>query len=126
MSPKFILILLFQFLIFQSLSQSYVVASNKLTWADSNSFCKDIGSHLASIHSDADSIEMIEARALCEGYNGCWIGLNDNNTEGFWEWNDESITDYGLRITTTPFRQEENIHGHIMSQIVMVMKIVLI
>ena len=65
-----------------------------MTWENSRTFCNDIGSNLASIHSETD---FIEAKALCDGYAGCWIGLNDNKTEGIWQWDDKSITDYGFK-----------------------------
>ena len=75
-------------------SQSFLLGPTALNWTDSVLYCETLGSHLASIHSQSDFIEI---KSLCnDTTTDCWIGLNDIDSEAIWQWNDGTITDYGF------------------------------
>ena len=77
--------------------ESFIIGSNILNWTNAKSYCKELGTNLASIHSQSDFNEM---QILCsQTGKGCWIGLNDIKNQGIWQWDDKTILDYGFRIT---------------------------
>ena len=79
----------------------YILVPIQMHWFNASLYCQDMGTSLASIHSEADNEEAIaacnETCTLTTGCpHGCWLGLNDIKFEGIWEWDDGSITDYGF------------------------------
>ena len=83
------MIIILQFLLLQSILEiakgGYIFVSLSKTWSDANSYCESThGTELATI---IDSNDNSEAYSLLSG-NAAWIGLNDLNTEGTWEWVD--------------------------------------
>ena len=79
---------------FVSSERSFIIGSVNLSnWTQSKLFCQQLGSTLASIHSESD---YTQTKEICTGNNGCWIGLNDIDSEGIWKWDDDSFTDYGF------------------------------
>ena len=73
--------------------QYYFRGDTALNWIDAQSFCNNYGTNLASIHSES---QFNQTRTLCQGYDRCWIGLNDRDKEGTYTWDDGSNTDYGF------------------------------
>jgi len=58
--------------------------------ADGEQFCQDqFGSHLASIHNEAQNAEI---HSIINGI--AWVGSNDISTEGTWVWTDNSDNSY--------------------------------
>ena len=80
---------------------NYILGPIQMHWFDASLYCQDMGSNLASIHSESDNNEAISLyNETCKFSTGCsyccWLGLNDIEFEGIWEWDDGSITDYGF------------------------------
>eukprot|EP01083_Nonionella_stella_P177032 621080_1 len=72
----------------------YIWVPTITDWPTGESYCNtQYGTSLASIHSAADDNEI---SSLCATYaqNWCYIGLNDQNTEGSFVWSDGSNRDY--------------------------------
>ena len=70
-----------------------------LTFADSESFCKNrFGTSLASIHDIYDHDLAANLCAMAQppgGYEDCWIGANSRDNEDMWVWTDGTYFDYG-------------------------------
>ena len=90
-------------------TQFFIIAPFKLNYT---LLCEAIGTHLASIHSQSD---LNQTQQLCNMYygdnpldtDGCWIGLNEFETEKEWQWSDGSMTDYGFTNIIIPWRTGE-------------------
>ena len=56
-----------------------------MNWAEANQYCDDIyGTVLATITNDIEATLLLEtAQALGQDL---WIGLNDIDVEGAWQW----------------------------------------
>nr|WVG99553.1 C-type lectin-like protein [Pseudonaja textilis] len=77
----------------------YKVFNDHKNWNDSEMFCRKLkpGCHLASLHSDADAVELSEyITDYLIGHDHVWIGLRDTNQKYMWEWTDRSRTDFLL------------------------------
>ncbi|KAK9398533.1 putative antigen E [Crotalus adamanteus] len=60
-------------------------ANERKTWHDAEYFCKSRDSHLTSVLNEE------EQKYLSSKLNeSAWIGLTDENVEGYWEWSDNS------------------------------------
>ncbi|KAM3832223.1 C-type lectin domain family 4 member F-like [Vipera latastei] len=60
-------------------------ANERKTWHDAEYFCKSRDSHLTSILNEK------EQKYISSKLNeSAWIGLTDENVEGYWEWSDNS------------------------------------
>nr|XP_006815389.1 PREDICTED: uncharacterized protein LOC100369221 [Saccoglossus kowalevskii] len=67
----------------------YHVVSSKKTWQQSKSECENIGGVLASLHTQAifQAVRSFILNGNFDGkVKGYWIGLNDLNNEGSFEW----------------------------------------
>ena len=60
-------------------------------WADAEAHCQDVGGHLASIEDNDENYAVI-ANIVEPGLT--WIGLNDQNVEGLFQWVDGSVFSY--------------------------------
>lgn len=72
------------------------------SWSFAESYClSTYGTHLASIHSDTDQTE---AYSLMKNnsHNFAWIGFNDIEINGIYEWVDSSSVDYTNWHSTEP------------------------
>jgi hypothetical protein len=77
----------------------YLFFRIKATWYEAERNCVAIGGHLASLPTERDSMIV---QHLCtadvvprdEDYGGCWIGLNDIDKEGAYNWTDGSPVTY--------------------------------
>lgn len=64
----------------------YVFIESTLSWTDANTYCEDTyGTSLATVRNDYDADQLLEMKQDI-GSVHVWIGLNDKNTEGDWEW----------------------------------------
>ena len=68
----------------------YVAYEAKKGWHDAQATCEADGMSLATVHSKREN-DAIRAVARNDVY---WIGLNELDTEGSWEWIDSSTVDY--------------------------------
>lgn len=67
--------------------QEYIIGDEEMTFEDAEDWCITQGSHLVSIHSDA---EMEEITAICS--EDCWIGGNCvDNGLGSFEYTDGTV-----------------------------------
>jgi len=66
--------------------RSFVVVEDSLTWTEANDYCRDTyGTSLATIRNDYDAETLLGLRQELGAYH-MWIGLNDMNEEGEWQW----------------------------------------
>ncbi|XP_062590373.1 galactose-specific lectin nattectin-like, partial [Saccostrea cucullata] len=77
------------------------VIQDKSSWTQARSHCQGIGANLASIHSDAESLQLLSiiGRLTAQDF---WIGLNDREKEGDWQWSDGTPLDYKKWLTSQP------------------------
>ena len=72
---------------------NYIPFSNDsgILWSDAELYCNNLGSNLASIHSSEENTMLTNLIYDWIGNNRIvWIGLNDINNEGYYEWSDGS------------------------------------
>ena len=62
------------------------VTNRKSTWTNAETFCKEVGGHLASITNAEVNKYMLDR--VGQNKIKVWIGANDRKTEGTWEWTD--------------------------------------
>ncbi|XP_030848437.1 C-type lectin lectoxin-Thr1 [Strongylocentrotus purpuratus] len=79
----------------------YHFSSYKKTWSDANRECEDLGAHLVSLHSSAESEDVYnlwksftDVSYADDGNRAYWIGLNDREYEGSFKWSDGTSVDY--------------------------------
>eukprot|EP01084_Bolivina_argentea_P094942 170695_1 len=91
---------------FKLFASSYIGVPGPLTWTESEAFCENtFGTNLASIHSSTTNTEdVVEICQAITPYSSsieahCWMGLNDIDSEGTFEWTDASTVDYTQTIT---------------------------
>uniref|UniRef100_R4G300 LP-Hop-1 n=1 Tax=Hoplocephalus bungaroides TaxID=83403 RepID=R4G300_9SAUR len=74
----------------------YKVIREWKTWEDAEASCVQLqnSSHLASIHSLAESLYIQTAISRRLVFTDVWIGLNDPGKNRTWEWTDGSDFDY--------------------------------
>ena len=54
-------------------------------WADANTYCEETyGTTLATMKNDNDAALVLQAKY--DYGRSIWVGLNDLNVEGTWEW----------------------------------------
>ncbi|XP_071960017.1 C-type lectin-like [Antedon mediterranea] len=71
----------------------YRVFEESLNWMDSLQVCKEHGASLATINDEAENT--LVGGGLCSGSgnNNLWIGFNDIEHEGVWQWTTNSEED---------------------------------
>jgi len=69
----------------------YYKTPSEMSWIEANMTCVGLGVELASVHSDAENTFLFN---FCGYDSDCWIGLTDEQAEGYWEWTDGSDFDY--------------------------------
>ena len=67
--------------------------SEKKNWTDAEDFCQKEGGHLASVHSDAAVDFVLQGMARL-GLDIAWLGGNDIEQEGAWQWTDCTPWDF--------------------------------
>ena len=86
---------------------AYVLVANEdgLSWSEANDYCaSQIGR--TSLATIGDATENAEAWSLCStvasSSYGCWIGYNDIDVEGTWEWDSGDESTYTNWATYEP------------------------
>ncbi|XP_061172826.1 macrophage mannose receptor 1-like isoform X2 [Saccostrea echinata] len=79
----------------------YKVIQDKSSWTQARSYCQGIGADLASIHSDTES-RQLHSLIRWSTSQDFWIGLNDREKEGDWQWSDGTPLDYTKWLTSQP------------------------
>ena len=65
----------------------YRWSSDKKNWTDAEDFCRDQGSHLAAVLSNATEEYVLQGMKN-RGLDYLWLGGNDIGEEGAWKWTD--------------------------------------
>ena len=65
----------------------YLWGTDKKNWNDAEDFCQKEGGHLASVTSNATRDFVVEGMNRT-GLDSAWIGGNDIEEKGVWEWTD--------------------------------------
>ena len=83
----------------------YVRSSGRavgLTWEEANEYCYDTyGTQLATINSDEDWNDVLDLFAMDSSYTQAWIGLNDVNNDGTFEWATLNYSDTPIILSTS-------------------------
>ncbi|XP_071505817.1 macrophage mannose receptor 1-like [Diadema antillarum] len=68
----------------------------QLSFSDARAQCQSIGGDLASFHSIAEEQYVVGrySPASEDNFYGFWLGLNDINQEGAWQWSDNTAVIY--------------------------------
>ncbi|KAI7793120.1 putative C-type lectin domain family 17 [Triplophysa rosa] len=77
-------------------SSFYFISSEKKSWIESRSYCRERGADLIIINNKEEQEFVLNVT----GGEEAWIGLSDSDEEGRWEWVDGSTLTYsfwGLR-----------------------------
>jgi hypothetical protein len=75
-------------------AQSYYGVSTMLSQTEAQAACVVDGNNLASMHTDADHLLVMDACNAVSATGNCWIGLSDSVEEGTWAWTDGTTVDY--------------------------------
>ena len=67
----------------------YYWSTDKKTWNEAEVFCQQKNGHLASITSEAINQYVLEGMNS-RGFSSSWVGGNDIDEEGTWNWTDGS------------------------------------
>lgn len=81
-----------------NLNNAYYLAWHGLEWNNASIWCQSYcGSHLASVHSPLEYINMIDLidNVYPYIYTRTWIGLNDIEKTDVWVWSDGTPFDFG-------------------------------
>ncbi|XP_039608777.1 C-type lectin domain family 4 member F-like isoform X2 [Polypterus senegalus] len=75
-------------------SKCYFFSSDELNWSDSQNHCTSLGGHLAIIESKVEQDFLITLMEIQGGEeDSYWIGLTDQETEGYFVWVDNTPLD---------------------------------
>lgn len=75
--------------------RKFLISSTFRVWADSEAYCVSKGTHLASLHSYAESQGIRDEYTAKVGVpHHFYIGATDAAQEGVWVWTDGSPWDY--------------------------------
>merc|ERR1719419_1229464 len=69
----------------------YYKTPSEMLWIEANITCVGLGAELTSVHSDEENTFVFN---FCGYDSDCWMGLTDEQAEGYWEWTDGSYFDY--------------------------------
>ena len=75
----------------------YKYFGERLSWYDAQARCEQEGGHLTSIHSAEENLFVTSLQPKDSARDsGIWIGGNDIDTEGIWEWTDGSTWNFQI------------------------------
>ncbi|XP_077196633.1 C-type lectin lectoxin-Thr1-like [Paroedura picta] len=73
----------------------YGLFNEKLTWTDAETECRNLGGHLASIHSQEEMSHLSQyIRKFIQRYENVWIGMYSPNKDQRWQWVDHTSISY--------------------------------
>jgi len=87
----------------------YHKSDTEMSWVEAVNYCVEVDAVLTSIHS-AEENAYINDYVRNSTTDDCWIGLNDIDNEGDWQWVDGTTFDYSYWAPYEPNNEDENEH----------------
>ena len=79
-----------------------------LTWEEANEYCYDTyGTQLATANNDLDWNDIEALFNMDSSYSQAWIGLNDVNNDGSWEWATANYNDTPISLSWNNWASNE-------------------
>ncbi len=81
---------------------SYYLLAPAMTWPDAEAFAVSLNGDLATISDQAENQWLLDAFFDLTASNRIWIGFNDLDVEGAWEWSNDEFATYSNWFSTQP------------------------
>ena len=86
----------------------YKVFSTKMTWEQAKAYCDSVGGHLATVTSETEN-ELCYALFEESGVSNCYLGGEDLEIDGDWNWVTGEAWEYNSCHEGEPTGKEQNV-----------------